>query len=220
MADNTQAIRKRQQIENAGRTMFLWVAIAAAVIGIAAVLALSLIERINFRNEVIGMKNETVDTLKKNNEAVEGLQQEVRVLNTNPALNATPRLAGTEALSVVLDALPSTANSSALGASLQQKLLKVSGVSIDSLTVEPIAGSEDGDGDGGSNEITFEFTISARSANSLKEVLRNLEKSIRVIHLTTVTIEQHNSNIKLSAEGQAFYQPETKVVLEEKEKRP
>ncbi|HRJ06671.1 MAG TPA: hypothetical protein PK096_02075 [Candidatus Saccharibacteria bacterium] len=225
MADNTPALRKRQQIENAGRTMFLWVAGAAAIVGISAVLSLSLVERITFRQEVIGEKNKTVDTLKKNNETVETLKQQVRVLNTNPALNATPRLAGTEAISVILDALPANPNSSALGASLQQKLLNVSAVSVDSLTVNPIAGVEDtgeesSSESGGENEITFQFAVTASNASSLKQVLRNLEKSIRVIDLTSVTIEQQSSRITLNAEGRAYYQPETKVELKEKSLRP
>src|SRR5690242_6343155 len=120
MADNV-AIRKRQQIENAGKTMFLWVAISAAVVGLAGVLSASMFERIAFNQKVINAKNKTVDNLKKDNAAVDELKRNVRVRNTDQALADTPRLDGSEPISVVLDALPSNANSSALGASLQQK---------------------------------------------------------------------------------------------------
>ena len=227
--DNTQALRKRQQIENAGKNMFLWVAGAAAVFGICLVLAISLFERIAFRQEVIGEKTDTVSNLESNIKTAETLKDEIRVLNTNKALLDTPRLDGTEPLSVILDALPSNANSSALGASLQQKLLNETGVTVESLTVDPIAGVEDGDGDESSsstsdvdNVINFQFTITVASgqAGQLQNALRRLEKSIRTIDLSTVSVEQQGSKITLIAEGQAYYQPGTKVELKEKSIRP
>jgi glycine/D-amino acid oxidase-like deaminating enzyme len=228
MADKNVALRKRQQIENAGRLMFLWVAGAAAVVGIALVLSISLFERITFNQEIISLKNETAGTLRDNNEVVEELKQNVRVLNTNKALLDTPNLEGTEPVSVVLDALPAKANSSALGASLQQKLLQGGGVTIDSLIVDPISGVEDTDEESDSDtesangEITFQFVISAGAgqASSLKEALRRIERSIRAIDITSVTIEQQSSRITLSAEGKSYYQPEKTVELTEVSKRP
>jgi hypothetical protein len=222
------ALRKRQQIENAGRTMFVWVTIAAAVVGVAAVVGTSLVQRIAFNQKVINAKNETISHLKDNNKIVSDLKDNIRVLNTDPALLSTPRLDGTEPLSVILDALPSTANSSALGASLQQKLLDVSGVSLESLTVDPIAGvedegsSSDSEAASGQNEITFEFVVStdAAQADNLKQVLRNIERSIRAIDLTSVTIERQGNNMTLSASGRAFYQPASTVELKEKSIKP
>ncbi len=226
--DNTQALRKRQQIENAGKNMFLWVAGAAAIFGICVVLAVSLYERIAFRQDVIGAKNDTVSNLESNIKTAETLKDQIRVLNTNEALLQTPRLDGTEPLSVILDALPSTANSSALGASLQQKLLNETGITVESLTVEPISGVEDANEDttsettSGDNIINFQFTITVASgqASQLQKALRRLEKSIRTIDLATISIEQQGSKITLSAEGQAYYQPATKVELNEKSCKP
>lgn len=228
MADKNVALRKRQQIENASKTMFLWVAGAAAIVGIALVLSFSLFERISFNQRVINEKNETASTLHKNNEIVNELKENIRVLNTNEALVDTPRVEDSEPISAILDGLPASPNSSALGASLQQKLLVGGGVSIDSLTVDPIAGVEDdddsgsGEGEGGENEITFQFVVTAGAgqADALKQILRNIEKSIRVIDLTSVTIEQQNNTIALSAEGRAYYQPEKSVELSEKAVRP
>jgi len=206
----------------------VWVAGAAAVFGICLVLAISLFERIAFRQEVIGQKTDTVSNLESNVKTAETLKEEIRVLNTNQALLDTPRLDGTEPLSVILDALPSTANSSALGASLQQKLLNETGVTVESLTVEPIAGVEDVDDDAsadaatGDNVINFQFTITVGSgqAGQLQNALRRLEKSIRTIDLSTVSVEQQGSKITLIAEGQAYYQPGTKVQLKEETCRP
>jgi len=217
-------LRKRQQIEKVGKNMFVWVACAAVILGICAVLALSLSERISYKQKVISAKSETVGRLESNIKAAKSLKQEVRVINTNQALLSTPRIDGAEPVSVILDALPSTANSSALGASLQQKLLNVEGVTIESLTVDPIAGVEDvseesSDGmtttDG---EITFKFSVSVASgqASVLQDMLRQIERSIRTINLTKVTVEETGSKITLSAEGRAYYQPAVKVELSEK----
>ena len=180
-----------------------------------------------FNQKVINKKNETVKTLKSNNEVVDELKENIRVLNTNEALVDTDRLEGTEPLSVVLDALPAQPNSSALGASLQQKLLDVGGVSIESLTVEPIYGVEDDEEaeDVAANEmgeINFEFSVSADKSNisALKKVLLNLEQSIRTIDVQSLNIEQQNNTITLSVEGKAFYKSEFKVELIDEEVSP
>ncbi len=229
MAENTPALRKRQQIENANKTMFIWVAIAAAIVGIAAVISVSLFGRIAFRQEVINEKNKTVSTLQKNNKVADDLKKQIRILNTNQALLDTPRIAESEPLSVILDALPSTANSSALGASLQQKLLNVDGVSIDTLVVDPISGVESNGENtvalsNASNVITFRFTVSTAGGNEAKmqEVLKNIERSIRVINLTSVSIEQQGGGgkITMSVEGEAYFQPASTVKLKEKSIKP
>lgn len=222
--NGNQALRKRQQIEKAGKNMFLWVAAAAVVLGICGVLAISLFERIAYRQAVINEKNKTVSTLKKNIEVGEELKEAIRVLNTNQALNKTPRLEDTEPVSVILDALPSTANSSALGASLQQNLLTGDGVSIESLKVDPIPGVEDLDGssssddDASGNSISFSFIVSVTGgdSNALQTMLRRLERSIRTINLTSVTIESQKNKITLKADGVAYYQPAIEAVLQDK----
>ncbi len=227
MADGeAPALRKRQQIQKAGKNMFLWVAGGAAILGVCGVLGSSLYERIVFNQKVISAKHKTIDTLKNNVKVADSLKKDIRVLNTNQALLDTPRLAGTEPLSVILDALPSKPNSSALGASLQQKLLTVSGVTVESLTVTPIAGIEDISDEGtavestdGENQINFQFTVSVASgqASLLQGMLRNIERSIRTIDLTSVNIELQGSKVTLTAEGRAFYQPGTTVKLKDEE---
>ncbi len=227
MANKDVAIRKRQQIEQAGRTMFLWVAIAALVVGMAAVLLASLYQRLVFNQKVINEKNNTASVLRENNETVQELKKNIRILNTNQALLDTSRSDDAEPLSVVLDALPSQVNTTALGASLEQRLLNVDGVKIETLGVQSIdEDSDDEDSDsassGGDNQISFEFTIStpAGKASALKKVLTNIEKSIRAIDITSLTIEQQSSRITLTVEGRAFYELEKQVELQEKAIRP
>lgn len=221
VAEKQVALRKRQQIENAGRTMFMWVAISAALVGLAGVVGVSLFERMVFNQRILSAKNTTVSTLKHNNSVVDELKDNVRLLNTNANLYKTPRLAGSEPISAVLDALPASANAEAFGASLQEKLLNADGVSIDLLSPLSATSSEDSD-DESVGEIAFQFSVStaASNASALKEVLRNLEKSIRAIDITSLTIEQQNNKITLSGEVRTFYQPAAQVELKEKAVKP
>lgn len=211
------AVRKRQQIESTNRTMFIWVAAAAALVGVAVVLCVSLSQRLMFNQEVISEKNQTVANLKHNNDIVEELRQNARVLNTNQSLLDTPRLEGAEPISVVLDALPSQANSSALGASLQKNLLR--GVTIESLVVDPAA-AEEGSSSSDSGEISFTFSVSSRDPNRIRQVLRSLELSIRTINVQSLTIEKRTASYTLSVKGVAYYSPEAKVELDTKKVKP
>ena len=212
------ALRKRQQIEKAGKTMFLWVALASAIVGVAGVLLVTLFQQMMFNQEVIDEKNTTLSNLRSNNEAAQELKDNIRVINTNQALLDTPRLDGSEPISVVLDALPSKANSAAFGASLEQKLLTVESIVIESLIVEPVSGVEDGDEEGGSGEINFSLSVTTDrgSVDKLKEVLTNLQRSIRVVDVTDVSIEQQSSRVTMSIKGKAFYSTEKRVQLDEK----
>ena len=229
MPKNTRGIRKYQQIEHANRTMFIWVAVASAIVGGALVVSFTLFNQIIFKQKVIGEKNNTVTTLKKNNDIVTDLNDNVRLQNSNNALRSTPRPEESEAIAVILDALPSQANSSALGASLQQKLLDVPGVTIESLNVTPVAGvensgenttSSDVATDG--NSIAFQFSVSVgkEEGSLLKQVLQNLERSIRAINVQSVEVQTSNEKITMNIKAVAYYQPEAKVELETKTVQP
>lgn len=228
------AIRKRQQIAGANRTMFLWVAAISVVVGFCAVAALFLTQKMLFNEKVLAEKSKTATILVKNNKIVDDLKAKIRVLNTNQSLMDSRAKTDDQPLQVVLDALPSEANSTALGSSLQEKLIPGSGITIDSFAMDTIQGvetqaSEDVQNAGatstaaqGENQITFRFAVSASSDNPtpLKEVLQRLERSIRAIDITSLTIETQGPKIVLSVEGRAFYQPAKTVELKDKTVKP
>lgn len=228
MPKNTKGIRKYQQIQHANRTMFIWVAVASALVGAALVLSVTLFGQIMFKQKVIGEKNTTVQTLKKNNEVVTDLNDNIRLLESNRALGETPQPEDSKALAVILDALPSQANSSALGASLQQKLLNVPGVTVESLNVTPIAGVENSgedttaDSSVGDNTISFQFSVSVKSGEGslLKQVLQNLEKSIRAINVQSVEVQTSSEKITMNVKAVAYYQPEATIELSTKAVQP
>lgn len=232
MPTQDTALRKRQQIANANRMMFIWVAGVSALVGIAIVASLFLLQKAWFNEKVLAEKSKTASTLVKNNEVIADLEDEVRVLNTNQALKDSMLDGQTDPVQVVLDALPSEANSSALGASLQEKFLTSEGLTLESLSVDPVEGVESqSDGSvqdasapetAGENTITFRFAVSTdvNNASALKDLLQRLERSIRPINITSLTIETQGERLVLEVNGLSYYEPAKTVELKSKTVKP
>lgn len=227
MQPNDAAIRKRTQIAKANRTMFLWVAGVSVVFGFALVGSIFLVQKTLYNERVLAEKNKTISILESNNSNIPELEAQVRVLDSNEALSTVKSNATDQALQVILDALPSEANSLALGASLQNKLLSgIAGLSIDSLQVDPVVGVEttvaettvnalQTDALADQSQITFKFSVSGSEA-ALKEVLTRLERSIRAIDVMSLTIETQGTTRVMTIGGRAFYEPARTVQLKDK----
>jgi cell division protein FtsB len=227
------AMRKRTQIARANRVMFIWVAIISAIVGFALVGSIFLAQKLFFNEKVIAEKEKTVATLKTNNANIPDLEAQIRVLDTNQALIDSKAKPTDQAVQAILDALPSDANSLALGASLQNKLLTgIDGLTIQSLQVDPVLGVEQLATGGGatttapktatslsSNQITFRFAVSG-SPQALHDVLDHLERSIRTIDVTSIRIESQGATELLSVEATAFYEPAVVVQLTDKLVKP
>lgn len=226
------AIRKRQQITNANRMMFIWVAAVSALVGIALVASLFLLQKAWFNEKVLAEKAKTASILTQNNKVIGELKDQVRVLNTNQSLKDSMAPGEDQPIQVVLDALPAEANSSALGSSLQEKFLNDPALRIESLNVDPVPGIEaqadinvqDASATAVPVEkvINFRFSVSAdgNNPNALKSLLQKLERSIRAIDLLTLTVETQGSRLLLVVEGRAFYEPARSVELKDKTVRP
>lgn len=234
MATQEVALRKRQQIANANRTMFMWVAAISAVVGIAIVGSVFLFQKASFNEKVLDTKSKTAATLRANNKVISELEDKVREMNTNQALIDSMAPNQTQPIRVVLDALPSDANSSAFGASLQEKFLNDPALRIESLAPDVVQGVESQSGDSVENasgtsssddaaqEITFRLSVSAdlANANALKELLKKFERSIRAIDITSLKIETQGNRLLLAIEGRTFYEPAKSVELKEKVIKP
>jgi hypothetical protein len=230
MKPNDTALRKRSQIAKANRTMFIWVAAASALVGFALVASIFLTQKLLFNEKVLIEKNKTVATLSANNAVVSELESQVRALDANADLAKARAYEGDQAIQVILDALPSDANSLALGASLQNKLLAgIDGLTLESLQVDPVVGIESLNDSGiesgalvsgpGDNEIAFRFSVSG-SQEALQKALTNLELSIRTIDITNLKIENKGSEQIMTVQGRAFYEPIKSVVLYDKVVKP
>lgn len=217
-ADNKDvAIRKRQQIDASNKMMFVFVAGAALVAGMALVVTFFLAQQIMFHAGIIAIKSGTVGTLEGNIKTAKELKDNLRVLETNEALASVKANAQNSPLQTVLDALPADANGDALGASLQQKFIAaVPGLTLDNLTVEPK--SEEG-ADTSDSSIAFSLSVSG-TAEKLKELLTLFERSIRVIEIVSAEIQAGEGRITLTIRGKAFYQPAQELKLGMKVVKP
>lgn len=222
------AIRKRTQIANANRVMFIWVAGVSVLFGFALVASIFLTKLLFFNEKVLSEKSKTVATLRLNNSNVSKLENQIKVLNTNQRLINNMAEPDTEAVQVVLDALPSEANSPALGASIQNKLINdIPGLTLDTFQVIPVDGVESLTSTEDSvdastltsvnslGEISFNLSVFGDD-NALKQVLINLEKSIRTIQVTSLKIESQGAVRSLKVDGKAFYLPARVMKLEDK----
>lgn len=225
MAKDDITLRKRQQIAKANRTMFLWVAGASVVVGMAAVVSIFLFQKLVFNQEVIGMKQSTANTLTANAKAFPELQNNIRALDSNQALLDSRASEDDTALQVILDALPSTANGTALGSSLQNVLLKYDGVKLESLTVQDgadaSATAETSVASTGTT-IPFTFVVSTESADTKKllELLERIERSIRAIDIQNLSMEMGDKNITMTVQAVASYEPAKTIELKTEQKKP
>ncbi len=178
---------------------------------------------------MLAEKQNTIATLDNNNKIIPELEQEIRVLDTNSALMSARVNDNEQAIQVILDALPSDANSLAVGASLQTKLLAgIPGLTLESLRVDPVVGVEvltdntlvdTSPSLSGFNEISFQFAVSG-DQNALKQVLTNMERSIRAFEITSLRIESQANRQVISVQGVAFYEPAKTIELTNKVVKP
>lgn len=224
------SIRKRQQIFKANRMMFLWVAMASAVIGFALVISISLMQRIIYNQKVIGEKNKTYSTLANNNKKVSQLEDQIKTINySSDVLKKLRAKDSDDPIQVVLDALPSDSNRLALGSSLQNVLLaNIPGSSLESMKVESTAEASSvkkstattGTVENNSLDVTFTLKINSGSEDSIREMLTRLEKSIRTFKVTNVKIEYSLDKMNVTVTAKAYYEPAKVVELTEKVVKP
>lgn len=218
---DTVALRKRAQIAKASRAMFLWVALASVVVSIAAVLIIMMGQKMLHNQRAINELNKTVATLRGNNESVSELENQVRMLGSNPALLGLRTSSDDNALRAILDALPAEPNPSALGASLQSRLFE--NIRVESIQIDPIYTDveyiDESVQEDGVQEITFQFSVRGNSA-ALKELLERLERSIRTIQVSDMRIEGSGNDQMLSVNGKAYYLPAKQLELKNMDIKP
>lgn len=230
MKTNDVAIRKQSQIAKANKTMFIWIAIASALVGSAVVVSFFLAQKAIFNEKVLFEKQNTVSNLDYNIKVAPELKSKILVLDTNQLLISTKANEDDQAIQVILDALPSEGNSLALGASLQNKLLSgVPGlVSLDTLQLDSIVGLEtltggettiDASAAASANVVTFSFAVRG-SQDALKRVLQNLENSIRLIDITSIKIETQEDGQLMTVRAMAYYEPAKTIELTDKVVKP
>ncbi|HEU5187532.1 MAG TPA: hypothetical protein VFT87_03445 [Candidatus Saccharimonadales bacterium] len=206
-------IKKRQQIEVAGRVMFVWIVIAAVAVSFCVATGQYLFNRWVHNNKIIAAKNKASDTLGKNIVNSQELKQNVDALVANQALASVKTKESDQNTKSVLDALPSAFDSAALGTSLQQAILSRSGATIESISVpqdvpetQPLTSTP--------QEMKFSFVI-AGSYKQIQDSILDIERTIRPIKILTMNLTGSDTNLRASIEAVTYYQPAKKVQVGE-----
>lgn len=209
MEKTDKTLRKRQQISKANRMMFIWVAAGSGVVGVALVVSIFLIQQLVFNEKVLLKKNETISALEKSQKAVPELRKDIAVRNTDQGLLDSRVKDSDKPLQVIIDALPDSANTAALGASLQTKLIPGTNIQLESLQVDPVAT----DAENGTMSFTFSVSTPQASIGELRNLQQRLERSIRAISISSVLVETSATKATMSVTGEAYYEPARTIEL-------
>ena len=211
---NDIIVRKQTLIDQTRRTVFMWVAGVSCLIGASVVILIMLVQALIFNEKVLAEK---VKQLQSNIVAAKELKGSINVLNTNEELKSVRTSEDVPPLQSVLDALPADSNDLALGASLQQKLLKnVPGVKIESVSFsnDNVTGGST-DSSGGASSQPFTLSISG-TPEDLRTALERLERSIRAVDIRAMSGSSYENKVTLQISGSMSYLPPVKVEMKEK----
>lgn len=214
-------LKKRQQIEVAGRMMFIWVAIAAIAVSFCVATGQYLFTKWDFNNKILSKKYTAAQTLSNNITNAQKLKTAVDDLVANQDLASVKTNPNDPNIKSVLDALPTTFDPAALATSLQQVVLSRSGVSIESIAVPPdidttVSGSAANAGTptAGPQEIKFSFVVTG-TYDKIKSLVVDLERTIRPIKITSLTMNGTDASLRTSFDVVTYYQPSQSVKLGE-----
>lgn len=127
-------LKKRQQLDNTNRTMFIWVACASVVVACAIVAIIFIMKQIIFNEQILGKQSEADSNLSKNIESAKELDRTVKELKANRNIAYVQGVVRNDNnLDKIFYSLPYDNDEIAVGSSLQANLLN--DVNIDSLSV-------------------------------------------------------------------------------------
>jgi len=212
-------LKKRQQIEVAGRTMFVWVAVAAVAISFCLATGQYLFAKWDYNNKVLSKKYTASQTLANNITNAGKLKEEVDNLVANQDLASIKTNADDPNTKSVLDALPTTFDPAALATSLQQVVLSRSGVSVESISVPPeveeTEGSESTEAStDGPQEIRFSFVVTG-SYDKIRTLMVDLDRTVRPMKLVSMTLNGSDDNLRANFDFATFYQPPQSVSVQQ-----
>jgi len=209
-------LKKRQQIEVAGRTMFVWVAIAAVASSFCIATGQYLFSKWDFNNKIIAKKDTVAQTLDININSANKLKQEVDNLTANQDLASVKTNSEDPNTKSILDALPTTFDPAALATSLQQVILSRSGVSVESITVPPDVDTVTTVASAltGPQEVKLSFTVTG-TYDKIKTLMVDLGRTIRPMKLSNLALNGSDNNLRASFELITYYQPPKTVMLSE-----
>jgi len=210
----TELSNKRIAIDKASAQMVAIVAIAAFVTVFCLMASKTVLSQNQYNSRVMSAKQKAYNQLQDNIDAFTDLQKSYKAFNST----STNVIGGISTGSgdndgsnskIILNALPSTYDFPALTSSLEKML------SDRGLKVTSISGTDDQvkqqDNVSSSNpkpvEIPFTFTVSNANYQSVNELFKALESSIRPFHVDTLEVSGGGNSMKVTVEGHTYFQP-------------
>ncbi len=216
-------LTKRRLIESAGKMVFVWVAVAAGVVSLALVALQFVYQDFAFNNDILSKKFQAVSTLDKNIKAVDTLDQNVKKLIANGDLSKAKAYPEQDNLAVVLDALPTNASTTDLPAGLQKIIAPRAGVTLISINVPPgvATTAESTEQPAEVQPVEQSYTVEiAGNYDAIKAFLQQLERSIRPLHVMSLSIQgASDKELRAVMTLKTYYQPSKSIAIEEKELR-
>lgn len=198
-------VKKRQQIQQANKTVFIWVSIAAVVVTIAIVLAQFMVKQFIFNNQILGYESTAADNLKASIDAYEPLKKSVANLTANQDLTVLRVSPSDNAVQVVIDAMPTVDDRIALAASLQQVILARSGAKIDGFSFMQSANTTTvATANTSYQEITFGVQATG-PYDTIRKLLDDIHHSLRPISVTSLKLSGASSNMQVQIQATTYY---------------
>ncbi len=217
-------LKKRQQIINSSRVMFLWVAGASVIVSFAIVVGIFLWKQGAFNEKLLSEKGQSVSVLKQDIEAAKELNKNINNLRSDASLSNLRVAGSTNNLDVILDAMPYEGDVVSLGSSLETTLLNQ--ISVDSLSVSQ-DGTSNSEADATTSSsvtnaqtIPFSFKVLG-SEDELKQLFKRLNQSIRPIKITNLSVASASEGrIEVDVQAITYYQDKKTFELTNKAIKP
>lgn len=207
-------LTKRQQVEKANKNIFIWVAVAAVIVSLSAVFLQFLIREALFNGKVIDRQQATSKTLEQNKKNFEGLKSNIDALLADDSLAGLRVDPKDSSLQVILDALPTSGDTTSFSNSLYNKVLSrqgvtVSGVSVgaDGASVAPVGVTS-----AEPQAMTFGASISG-SPDQIRATLMDIEKVIRPINIRQLSVSVGSGTLEVNFQGETYFLPRSSVSL-------
>lgn len=213
---------KRLQISKANATTAIIVAAAAFVTVFSLVASRSLLSQRNYQAHVINAKKKTLATLKANNKAAEQLETTYTAFvgSSENIIGGSTSGNGDrdgDNAKIVLDALPSKYDFPAVVTSLE-KILKSNNYKINSITgTDDSLNQKDASSDNPQVvEMPFEINVTG-TADSIQTLIETLQRSIRPIHITGITLTGKDASLTADIKAKTYYLPSKSLIITKKE---
>lgn len=231
MADKpTTGLRKRQQISQANKTMFIWVACAAVVVSFCLVIGQFLFRQAAFNIKIIDAKDKANSTLGQNIDNAKKLQDQMNSLLVNVDLSSVKANESDTNFKVILDALPSNDDPITFATSLQRAIIPRSGALLETLEPPKTAGEEGEEGSGEAPEHAeadskapieqrYSFTVLG-NYEQIQNLLKDFERTIRPINVNTMSIEGSDANLRVEFDASTYYSNAKTLNIQKKTIKP